>query len=117
MNFGESVPQNREWYRTDKISTTSLPQIAATENGNVYLVWVESRLQFKENFNNGEVFGDIVSIGRGTTLPSPQIAVTESGSVYLVWVDKNSTNADKILYFKIMSQFIFERNSWLRFCL
>jgi hypothetical protein len=65
VNFGESVPQNREWYRTDKISTASSPQIAATENGNVYLVWV----------------------------------------------DKNSTNADKILYFKRMSQFIFERNS------
>jgi hypothetical protein len=111
LNFSESIPQNRGWYRADKISITSSPQLAATESGSMFLVWVESRLQFKENFNNGEVFGDIVSIGRGVTLPSPQLAATENGNVYVVWLDKNSTNEDKTLYFKRLSQFFFERNS------
>ena len=110
LKFSKSLPQNRGWYLTEKVSTPSSPQIAATESGIVYLVWVEHRLQFKENSNNGEIFGDIVSLGRGTTLPSPQIAATENGSVYVVWVDTNSTNLDKILYFKKMSQFIFDRN-------
>jgi hypothetical protein len=111
MNFSETLPQNRGWYRTDRISTTSSPQIAATENGSVYLVWIERRLQFKENFNNGEIFGDIVSIGRGTTTsPSPQIAATESGNVYVAWIATGRPDADKILFLKRMSQFNFERN-------
>jgi hypothetical protein len=111
LGFSESIPQNREWYRADKISITTSPQLAATENGSMFLVWVESRLQFKEIFNNGEVHGHIVSIGRGTTLPSPQLTAIENGNVYVVWLDKNSTNEDKTLYFKRLSQFFFERNS------
>jgi hypothetical protein len=107
--FGDNVPLNNGWDIPEKISSIYSPQIAATENGNVYVVWVENRLQFKEISNNGTYFGEIVSLGNHLTPSSPQIAATENGNVCLLWIDKSSTNGNQALYFKRISHNFFER--------
>jgi hypothetical protein len=102
-------------------SSASLPQIAATENGSVYVVWVDknstsgdSDIVFSASTNGGEKFGRTKTLSRdieGSTASSassaslllsssPQIAATENGSVYVVWVDKNSTSGDSDIVFR-----------------
>src|SRR5918995_72085 len=98
-------------------SSASLPQIAATENGTVYVVWVDtnstsgdSDIVFSASTNGGEKFGrtktlsrDIEgSIASSSSLllsSSPQIAATENGTVYVVWVDTNSASGDSDIVF------------------
>src|SRR5918995_1507683 len=98
-------------------SSASLPQIAATENGTVYVVWVDtnstsgdSDIVFSASTNGGEKFGrtktlsrDIEgSIASSSSLllsSSPQIAATENGTVYVVWVDTDSTSGDSDIVF------------------
>jgi hypothetical protein len=88
------------------------PQLAAIQNGNVYVLWVESNLQFSEILDNGTLVGEVLPLGQTTSAASyPRITATENGNVYMVWIDrKNSTAEDKIVYFKKSSQFFFDRN-------
>jgi hypothetical protein len=98
--------------------SASLPQLAATESGNVYVVWVDtnrtsgdSDIVFRASTDGGKSFGSTKMLSRdieGSTTPSsssslsssPQLAATESGNVYVVWVDTNSTSADSDIVFR-----------------
>jgi hypothetical protein len=89
-------------------SSASLPQIAATENGTVYVVWVDknstsgdSNIVFRASTDGGEKFGRrVLSRDIQISSSSPQIAATENSSVYVVWVDKNSTSGDSDIVFR-----------------
>jgi hypothetical protein len=94
-----------------KLQSSLSPQIAATEEGNVYVVWSQNGVQFKEIVDNGSIFGETITLSNETNLASLQIASTETGNVYVVWIDSNkSQNGDNVLYFKRISK-MFERNS------
>ena len=83
------------------------PQIAATEKGDVYVVWVDknstsgdSDIKFISSNDSGRTFNLGKEISGGDLLSfSPQIAATEKGDVYVVWVDKNSTSGDSDIKF------------------
>ena len=79
------------------------------EDGNVYVVWAENEIQFKEILDNVALVAETVSIGSHLNPSSPQIVVIEDGNVYVVWVDKNRTSENEALYFKKISQYFFER--------
>jgi len=85
----------------------SSPQIAATEKGNVYVVWYKNDVQFKEILGDGIILGRTITfLGNSSAFSSsPQIAATEKGNGYVVWVDKNSTNKDNVLALKRISVF------------
>ena len=48
QDFDSRVYPNRDG---DELSKSFLPQIAATANGNVYAVWIEDSVKFKEIFD------------------------------------------------------------------
>ena len=79
-------------------SSPSVTQLAATENGNVYVVWVDNNiLYFKSSPDHGSNFNIPIILSENVSLTSslsPQLAATENGNVYVVWVDNN------ILYFR-----------------
>ena len=77
-------------------SSQTSPQIAATEKGNVYVVWVDGKgVYFRSSQDNGTEFGAPVLISNIKRLASdPQIAATEEGSVFVVWVDSKRLGAD-----------------------
>ncbi|HET6640001.1 MAG TPA: hypothetical protein VFG77_00140 [Nitrososphaeraceae archaeon] len=86
--FGETIILGKS------INSSVGPQIAATESGNVYVVWAEtnntsgeSRIVFRGSANDGDNFGRKVlyTYFDPNSDPSPQIAATESGNVYVVW--------------------------------
>jgi len=85
---------------------SSSPQIAATEKGDVYVVWVDkkserdkknekeiysSKIMFRSSNDHGNTFDHAVRLSRNSnhTLNSPsvQATTTEDGSVYVVWSD------------------------------
>ncbi len=110
-NFESRVHLNKD---PSKLSKSFSPQIAATENGNVYMVWIEDHVQFKEILDKGNLFGETISLNKisnMTSSSSPQIAATENGNVYVVWVNKNNTSINETLLYKRISQFFFDRNS------
>jgi hypothetical protein len=88
------------------------PQIAAVQNGNAYVLWIESTLQFNEILDDGTIAGEVLPLGQNNgTASYPQIAATENGNVYTVWIDqKNSTAVGKMVHFKKSSEFFFDRN-------
>jgi hypothetical protein len=102
-NFGELVLLNKK-----KKIISSTPQIAATEKGSVYVVWVDKKkatgdedIAYTSSNDSGNHF-ESRKLLRSNDLRSfsPQIAATEKGSVYIVWVDRNSTTEDSSLVFK-----------------
>src|SRR5918994_7278540 len=79
--------------------SASIPQLAATENGNVYVVWVDtnstsgdSDIVFRASTDGGEKSSGFETLStdiEGSTSSlllssSPQLAATESGNVYVV---------------------------------
>ena len=76
-------------------------QIAATEDGNVYVVWVDkNRVYLRASYDNGTEFGSPTALSSNNSIAtSPQIAATEDGNVYVVWVDKNNTSGDTDIVF------------------
>jgi hypothetical protein len=104
-DFSRNVDLNRD---SDDITISFSPQIAATEKGNVYAVWSENDIQFKEILDNGTLFSETISINnRNTPGFSPQIAATERGDVYLIWVDQiNATNSKHLLFKRISNSFL-----------
>jgi hypothetical protein len=87
---------------------SSSPQIAATENGSVYVVWVDekkttgdSNIEFIRSNDTGKGFSNRIILRDGDLLSySPQIAETEKGDVYVVWVDKNEKTGDSDITFR-----------------
>jgi hypothetical protein len=92
------------------LSASSLsPQLAATEGGNVYVVWSNNQTNFKEILGNNAIFGETIKISNNTDSAYPQLAATEDGNVYLIWIaNKNITETEKVLYFKRISNFLFD---------
>jgi hypothetical protein len=87
------------------------PQLAATERGDVYVVWVDknnetgsSTIRFSGSNNSGNDFGDIKRLSRSadpnetSTVFSPQLAATDNGGVYVVWVEKNETGSNNVVF-------------------
>ena len=77
------------------LGTSSLsPQLAATEGGNVYMVWVDNNiLYFKSSQDHGSKFNNSIILDKNVNLSSsPQLAATEGGNVYVVWVDKKNNS-------------------------
>ena len=106
---GKTFDRKKEIRGTNILSFS--PQIAATEKGNVYVVWVDknsssgdSNIEFKSSSDAGKTFDRKKEI-RGTNILSfsPQIAATEKGNVYVVWVDKNSSSGDSNIVFRSSS--------------
>ncbi len=80
------------------------PQIAATDNGNVYLVWIENGFNFKEIVSYGNIMGQTLILSNSSEVMEPKIAVSDDGNVYLGWMDKKSNKVDEIiLLFKHLS--------------
>jgi hypothetical protein len=92
------------------LSESSLsPQLAATEGGNVYVVWSNNQTNFKEILGNNAIFGETIKISNNTHSAYPQLAATEGGNVYVIWVaNKHNTDTEKVLYFKRISKFLFD---------
>jgi hypothetical protein len=92
------------------LSASSLsPQLAATESGSVYVVWSNNQTNFKEILGNNAIFGETIKISNNTDSAYPQLAATEDGNVYILWVaNKHNTDTEKVLYFKRISNFLFE---------
>jgi hypothetical protein len=84
------------------------PQLAVTENGNVYVVWTDinnktrdSDIEFISSNNSGMTFNPKIEIRGGDTLSfSPEIVATEKGAVHVVWVDKSVKTEDLDINFK-----------------
>jgi hypothetical protein len=92
--------------------STVSPQLVAIQNGNAYVLWVESNPQFSEVLDNGTIAGEILSLGQTTNTASyPRITATENGNLYMIWIDrKNNTAEGETVHFKKSSQFFFNRN-------
>ena len=105
VEFDDSVNLDRD---PDDITISVSPQIAATEKGDVYVVWSDNDIQFKEILDNGTWFSETISINnRKTPGFSPQIAATERGDVYLIWVDQvNATDSKDLLFKRISHSFL-----------
>ena len=112
IEFRSSSDAGKTFDRKKEIRGTNIlsfsPQIAATEKGNVYVVWVDknsssgdSNIEFRSSSDAGKTFDRKKEI-RGTNILSfsPQIAATEKGNVYVVWVDKNSSSGDSNIVFR-----------------
>ena len=72
---------------------SSSPQVAATEKGNAYVVWVDKNsttgdtdIEFRASNDSGKTFGDRKELTDLMGI-APQIAVTEKGKVYAVLND------------------------------
>ena len=91
------------------LGTSSLsPQLAATEGGNVYVVWSNNFTQFKEILSYNAIFGETISISNHTDSGYQSLAVTEDGNVYVIWLaNTNNIPYEQMLYFKRISNFLF----------
>jgi len=107
-SFDSSVRLNRN---PNQISLSFSPQIAASENGSIFVTWPENTLQFKEILDGGNIFGRTVSLNNHVVLPlSAQIVSAENGNIYLAWAEKtDGLNNDAVLMFKRISQYYFDR--------
>jgi len=86
---------NRKYIRSNDLFSFS-PQIIATENGGVYVVWVDknnatgdSNIVFRGSNDSGKNFDRSVRLNRNPNQTSvsfaPQIAANEMGSVFVTW--------------------------------
>jgi hypothetical protein len=80
------------------LSTSNSPQLAATEKGDVYLVWVDKNSTYFASVDDHQnKFGSKILISDASTFTShSQIAATEIGDVYVVW-DENHVRFKEIL--------------------
>ena len=94
---GMSFDDRKKIRRSDSLLSFS-PQIAATENGNVYLVWVDKNstsgdtdISFRSSSDRGRDFERVINLDKGEKKVSssslPQLATAQNGSVYVIWVN------------------------------
>jgi hypothetical protein len=90
LYFGDTI----NIIESNKSSLLPSPQLAATEGGNVYVVWVDKNiLYFNSSHDNGSKFNTPIILSKNVNLTSsPQLAATEGGNVYAVWVDKKNNS-------------------------
>jgi hypothetical protein len=103
---GKTFGPKEELRRGNTLSFS--PQIAATENGDVHVVWVDKSVKtgdtdinFRSSHDDGKTFDDRKRLRSNNLLSfSPQLAATERGELYVVWTDKNSTTAESQISFR-----------------
>jgi hypothetical protein len=113
-NFDKNVHLNRIGGTNQTVSS---PLLAATERGDVYVVWVDknkNNIVFRKSNDSGNNFDKSISLDNNvnpsqkrkaslnqTLTPSfsPQLTVTEKGDVYVVWVDKNNETGSSTIRF------------------
>lgn len=84
------------------------PQIAATEKGDVHVVWVDKGtktgdidISFRSSHDAGRAFDDRIKLRSNNLLSfSPQMVATERGEVFLVWTDINATTGESQISYK-----------------
>jgi BNR repeat-containing family member len=89
-------------------SISYFPQLAATEKGDVYVVWVDknnktgySNIEFISSNDSGRDFTSSKKLTGSKSLSFfPQLTATEKGNVYVVWVDKNNKTGDTDIIFR-----------------
>lgn len=105
IKFRSSNDSGKSFYDDKRLSRkndvlSSLPQIAATEAGSVYVVRVDknstsgiNNVIFRSSINSGENFGRGISLSGDSVARLPisylQSAVTENGRVFVVWSQNN----------------------------
>jgi hypothetical protein len=107
QNFSSGVTLTQNDVQTPLLS----PQIAATENGNTYVVWFHNNVEFKEILGSGDILGRTILLSNNVTLSSsPQIAATENGNAYVVWAGKNTTSGGSVVILKRLSELFSHSN-------
>jgi hypothetical protein len=118
ITFRSSNDRGRDFERAinlnkgeKKVSNSSLPQLATTQNDRVYVVWMDNQILFKELLVKDALVGNTISLSNKTTSSlTPEITATKNGDIFVLWIDKNNT-MDRSLHFKRISQDYFDRNS------
>jgi hypothetical protein len=108
-NNGEDFDRNTPLDKDPGDFTVSVsPQIAGTERGDAYVVWIEENVQFKEILDNGTWFSETVTINNMSSLGFfPQVTATERGDVFLIWVNQiNGTSTKDLLFKRISHSFL-----------
>src|SRR5438093_1118363 len=96
----------------NKLSNSSLPQVATTQKDSVYVVWLDNQIKFKEILVKDALVGNTISLSNKTTSSlSPQLTVIKNGNIFVIWGDKNNNTIDNSLHFKRISGDYFDRNS------
>jgi hypothetical protein len=66
-------------------------QLAATEKGDVYVVWADNYSIYFTSSHDNQKFGPGILLSQVNKQElSPQVIATEKSDVYVVWVDKNN---------------------------
>jgi hypothetical protein len=118
ITFRSSSDRGRDFERVinlnkgeKKLSNSSLPQLATTQNDSVYVVWMDNQILFKELLVRDALVGNTISLSNKTSSSlTPEITATKNGDIFVLWIDKNNT-IDRSLHFKRISQNYFDRNS------
>ena len=96
----------------NKLSNSSLPQVATTQKDSVYVVWLDNQIQFKEILVKDALVGNTISLSnKMTSSLSPQLTATKNGNLFVIWGDRNNNTIDKSIHFKRISGNYFDRNS------
>src|SRR5215203_1604115 len=106
---GNTFSQTKKLSRGLSVSSPLSPQLAATEDGDVYVLWSNNQTYFKEILSYNAIIGETINISNNTDTVYPQLTATEEGNVYVIWIanNKNMDN-EKVLYFKRISNFLFD---------
>ncbi|NOJ29249.1 MAG: hypothetical protein DA328_03675 [Nitrososphaeraceae archaeon] len=102
-----------ETFKRKKLDTSpdvmlSSPQVAATEGGNVYVLWAEPYIHFREIIDDDKTyFGEKILLNRNINSSDAQLTATEGGNVYVLWMDRKYDLRDAIMFKKI-SKFLFD---------
>ncbi|HZL24006.1 MAG TPA: sialidase family protein, partial [Nitrososphaeraceae archaeon] len=107
---GNTFSKTKKLSRGLSVSSSLSAQLAATEGGNMYVVWSNNQTYFKEIISYNAIVGETINISNNTDAVYPQLTSTEEGNVYVVWIANNKNmNNEKVLYFKrISSNFVFD---------
>ena len=110
-NNGKDFQRVINLNKGDKISNSTLPQIAITGNDSVYAVWLDKQIQLKQILVKDAIVGETISLSNKTTTSLfPQITGTKNGNLFALWIDKDNAS-DTSLHLKKISENSFERDS------
>src|SRR5437867_12768304 len=101
LYFGNNMIVTNHTELPSSSLTSSPKQLAATEKGDVYVVWVDNNsIYITSSRDDQKKFGSKIILSQVNKLGlSPQVFATEKGDVYVVWVDKNNKTGDTDITF------------------